>query len=320
MLEVYITAFFLSLFLLYVSGKWIIGGLERTARFLGWREFVVAFFIMAFAASLNNLFVGIASAVNKIPQLSFGDVVGGNVIDLTLALALAILFSPKKEITAESRMVQSASVFTFIAAIFPLILVSDGRLSRIDGGLLIAFFLLYFFWTFSKRDRFGKVYDGPSLNPVKDFKLFLKDLVKIIAGVVLLLIAAEGIVNSAQFFASSFHLPLTLVGILIVGLGNALPETYFAVIAARKGSGWMILGNLMGAVITAALLVLGIVALIRPIEIADFSPFVIARTFMLISVVFFLFFIRNDRKLTEKEAVFLLSIYILFVLSEIFIR
>ncbi len=105
-----------------------------------------------------------------------------------------------------------------------------------------------------------------------------------------------------------------------MGLGNALPETYFAVISAKKGQTWMILGNLMGSVIVPATLVLGIVALICPIEIIDFSPFAIARFFLIISALFFLFFVRTGRKITRKEALFLLLIYIVFVATEILTR
>jgi Ca2+/Na+ antiporter len=107
------------------------------------------------------------------------------------------------------------------------------------------------------------------------------------------------------------------VGILVVGLGNAIPETYFAIIAARKARNWMILGDLMGSVIVATTLVLGIVALIHPIEIVNFSPFAIARFFLIISAMFFLFFVRTERKITTKEALCLLGLYITFVLVEI---
>jgi cation:H+ antiporter len=108
-----------------------------------------------------------------------------------------------------------------------------------------------------------------------------------------------------------------MVGVLIIGVGSALPEIYFAVISARKDEGWMILGNLMGAVIVPATLVLGIIALICPIRIADFSPFLIARIFLIISTLFFFFFIKTDRHLSKKEAFILMGIYIVFILIEI---
>ena len=80
----------------------------------------------------------------------------------------------------------------------------------------------------------------------------------------------------------------------------------------------MVAGNLMGSVIFPATLVLGIVALICPIKINDFSPFLIGRVFLVVSAVFFLIFIRTGKRITKKEAVFLLLIYIAFVLAEIF--
>jgi len=133
-------------------------------------------------------------------------------------------------------------------------------------------------------------------------------------------IAAQGIVASAHFFALNFNLSLILIGVLITGLGSTLPEIYFAIASARKGETWMILGDLMGAVIIPATLVLGIVALICPISNIDFSPFAIARIFLIISAVFFFFFVRTDRVITKKEAFFLLGIYIAFVLVEILTR
>jgi cation:H+ antiporter len=316
MIIFYLFLFFVSCFLIYISGEWVVRSLVRIARFLSWREFVVAFFVMAFAASISNFLVGITSIIHKIPQLSFGDVVGGNVIDLTLAVALAI-FLTKGGLLAESRTVQSTSFFTIATAILPLILILDGRLSRGDGVVLILFFVFYLAWLFSKGERFKKTYDGRISQTVSGFFDFLKDLGKLTLGVILLVGAAEGIVRSAIFFADFLNLSLALVGILIVGIGNALPEIYFSIISARKGDNWIILGNLMGAIVVPSTLVLGMVALLSPIEILDFSSFAVARIFLLISAILFLVFIRSDRRLTKREAFVLLSLYIIFVLVEL---
>jgi len=320
MFWLYLFIFLICCVLLYFSGEWVVGGLMRMARFLGWREFVIAFFVMAFAASLPNLFVGIISAVNEIPQLSFGDVAGNNLVAMTLAVALGVLFAKNKEITAESKTVQTTSVFTIIAAVLPLVLIFDGTLSRIDGILLIAFFIFYMVWLFSKKERFTKIYNTHKISVVKDFKIFFRDLGRLILGIILLLFSAQGIVASAQFFAQSFNIPIILIGLLVTGVGNALPEIYFAISSARKDKDWMILGNLMGAVIVPATLVLGIVSLIYPIRIFDFSSFAIARIFLIISAAFFLIIVRTDRKITKKEALFLLLIYISFVATEIIFR
>jgi cation:H+ antiporter len=312
----YLFIFLVSCFFIYISGELVVRSLIRIARFLGLREFVVAFFVMAFAASISNLLVGASSILHGVPQLSFGDIVGGNVIDLTLAVALAILFT-KGGLPAESRTVQKTSIFTIIIALLPLVLILDGKLGRGDGIILLLFFAIYVFWLFSKKERFKKIYDGKIPSLIKEFRSFIKDVGRLIVGVVLLVGAAEGIVLSSLFFAKTLNFPIVLIGILIVGLGNSLPEIYFSVVSAKKGDNWMILGNLMGAIVVPTTLVLGVVALISPIEILDFSAFAIARIFLLISAFFFLIFIRSDRKLTKKEAFILFAIYIAFILAEI---
>jgi cation:H+ antiporter len=300
--------------LLTFSSKWLVNILSRIALFLKLKEFVVGFFLMAFAASLPNFFVGIIAALNKIPQLSFGDVIGGNIVDLSLVIGLAALFS-RGGLSAQSQTVQGSSIFTIFVAILPLFLVSDHYLSRTDGVLLILSYLFYISWLFSKRERFTKIYDHAPRTI--NFKNFLKDIGSLILSVVLLLAGAKGIVDSASIFSIALGLPIGLIGLFIVGLGNCLPETFFSVQAARRGQDWMILGDLMGGVVMCATLVLGIVALISPIRIADFSPFAIARIFLIISALFFLLCLRSDRKISKKEGILLLLIYVLFLITEI---
>jgi cation:H+ antiporter len=312
----YILIFIFSCFLLFFSGKWIVEALAGIARFLKLREFVVAFFIVAVAGAIPNIFVGISSALRGIPQLSFGDIVGGNLFDLTVAVGIAVLIS--KGISAKSRTIQASSIFTMVVAILPLLLILDGVLGRGDGIILILGFVFYTLWLFSKKERFTKVYEVKNKKPfLKKFKKFSKNIGKVVLGLLILLFASQGIVESASFFAEYFDLPLGLVGVLIVALGNCLPETYFIILAAKSSQNWMILGDLMGSVIIASTLVLGIVAIICPIEIIDFSPFAIGRFFLVLAAIFFLFFVRTDKKISTKEAFILFSFYFLFVLFQL---
>jgi cation:H+ antiporter len=301
--------------MIFYSGKWLMNGLIGMARYLEWKEFVVAFFTVALAGAIPNLFLGISSAVQGIPQLSFGDVIGGNMIDLTIAVALAALVI--KGLPAEGKIIQTTSLFTIAVAILPLFLILDGVLGRVDGIVLIFIFVFYIFWLFSKEERFSKVYEEDEKHAVIDFKKFIIDIGKVILGIVLLILAAQGMVFSALWFAGALNLSLALIGILIIAVGNAIPEIYFAIVSAKQGKAGIVLGNLMGSVVVPATLVLGIVAIICPIQIQDFSPFAIGRFFLIISALFFFFFVRTDRKITRREALFLLGIYALFVLVEV---
>ena len=313
----YIFIFLVSVLFLILSSKWLVKSLTKIAQFLGWREFVFALFIMAFAGSLPNLFVGISSAMRGVPHLSLGEILGGNIVDLTIAAGLAALIS-RNGLTVKSRTVQGTAIFTLIVAILPLFLIYDRLLCRIDGIILLFAFIVYFSWLFSKGERFTRVYEEGEKIGLKEV---LKNLGALFGTLILLLLAAEGIIRSARFFAETLDLPLILIGILIVGLGNALPEIFFGIQAAKKGEDWMVIGGLMGAVISAATLILGIVALIHPIQITyvDFSLLTVTRIFLILAGIFFLFSITTGRKITKKEGIFLLVLYLVFVLTQILV-
>lgn len=312
----YLLIFLVCCVVLYFAGNIVVGGLSRIAKFLGWNEFAVAFFIMALASTLPNFFLAVMSVINGVPELSLGDVMGGNVVDMTLAIALATFFS-KKGIDSKSRMVQTSLIFTFFAAILPLILLLDNSLSRIDGMILLLFFFGYIYWLLSKKERFKSIYSGHDISLGKDIGRFVRDLAKVIGGAAVLMAAAQLIVISANAFSVDYGVSLSLVGILIIGLGNSFPEIYFGIVSARANKTKMILGDIMGAIILPGTLVLGLVALISPIEIENFSMFAAARYFLLVAAGFFYVCVRSDQKVTKKEAVVLLSVYIGFLIAEV---
>jgi len=307
------------IFLSWLSSR-LIKSLISIAKYLHWREFIIAFFVMAFAVSLPNLFTDINAVLQGKPELAFGDIIGGNLVDLTLILAIATFFSGKKGIEAESKMVQQSAVFTTIIAVLPLLLAFDGTLHRHDGFILIIAFLLYAWWIFSKKERFQSVYKNGGPNILKNYKIFLLDLLKIVVLIVLLLMASQAVVWSAQYFSSKLGISLALVGILIVGLGNAFPEAYFAIVSAREGKNWLVLGDLMGSVIVCSTLVLGVIGILWPFEIKDLSPFINARLFLIVASVLSLIFIKSHKRITQKEGFILLFIYIIFLLVEVFIN
>ncbi|MBX4200863.1 hypothetical protein KW786_01920 [Candidatus Parcubacteria bacterium] len=315
----FVIIFIVSCLVLSWLSSRLVTSMVSVAHYLRWREFIVAFFVMAFAASLPNLFVDLSAAFHGIPELAFGDIIGGNLVDLTLVMGIAILFS-KRAISTESDMVQKSAIFTAIIAVLPLLLVLDSSLGRIDGLILISAFVAYSIWIFSKKERFKKNYRSPDKNPVAGFKGFLSNLVKISFLLLLLLVASQAVVASAQFFSQVMGVSIALVGILIVSIGNAFPEGYFSIISARKEENWLLLGDLMGSVIVCSTLVLGIVALIFPFTITDFSPFLIARIFLIVGSLAALIFIRSGRKITKKEGILLLLIYIVFLIAEILIK
>jgi len=303
-----------SFLLLALAGKWLIDALSRIGICLKLKEFVLAFFVVGIGATIPNLIIGVVSAFNGIPELSFGDVVGSNIFDISIVVGLAALIS-RGGLSSNSRTVQGSSIFMVVIALLPLFLILDGNLSRTDGILLLAGFAIYILWLFSKKDRFTKVYENCQQKFSR--REIVKDVFTILTGLILLIIGGQGVVHSATFLYETFHLPLGLIGIFVVAIGTCLPETFFSLQAARKGHDWMILGNQMGNVAITSTFILGIVSLITPIKIVDFSPFIIARIFLIIAVLSFLFLIKTGQKITRKEGLVLIGIYVAFLIAEI---
>jgi len=313
---IYFLIFGFSFLILFFSGEVAINSFKKIAKFLGLKEFVVAFFLLAFAASLPNLLVGLSSAFNNISELCFGDVTGNNLVALTLTMGLAAIIS-RGGLSTSSRTVETSSFFTMLAAILPLVLVLDNKLSRLDGLLLILFFCFYVYWLFSKKERFTKSFNGEEKIKLANF---LIDLLKAIFALILLIVAAQGVIFSAKYFADFFNISLVLVGILITGFFGSLADIFFIVSSTRKSQDYFILGDLMGGVIIPSTLILGIVSIISPIEISGILTLVVARIFLFLAAFFFFFLLKTHSRISKFEGTFLIFLYIIFIISEILVK
>jgi cation:H+ antiporter len=310
-----ILIFIASCLVLVRSGIWVVQALSKIAQFLKWREFIVASILMAFTTSLPELFIGVTSSFHQKPQLSFGDIIGANIIALTLVIGIGAILA--KGLRFEGKILQRSSLYAAFIAPLPLLLMMDGKISRIDGVILFLAFGLYFYRLLSQEERFSKILSNSFNRDRVGFKLFLKDLGIFLGGVFLLLISAEGIVFSASSFAAEFNLPLVIIGAFLVALGTSLPELTFGIRSITMGHREMILGDVMGSVVINSTLILGLVALICPFEIANFSPYFIGIIFTVAAALFFTIFSRTSGTISKREAIFLILIYITFILFEI---
>ena len=320
----FIGLFIVSCIVLLYSSTLLVDALEKIALYLRIREFIIALFLFAIGASIPNLMVGVISAVRALATgnqilttLSLGDVMGGNILDLSLGLGLAILFS-NNGIEANSKTVQFSAIAAIFFATLPLLLMLDGSISRIDGVILIFGYIFYALWVFSDKSRITRPYSKSERKP--SGKVFAKSFSKAIMGIFLLMLGGYGIVESAIQFSSHFGLSIGIIGLIVVALANAAPEIFFAIQAAKRGQEWMVLGDLLGGIITCSTLVLGIVAIISPIIVEAISFSVISRVFLILICLFFIVSVRNDRRLSKKEGGLLIVLYVLFLISEMVFR
>lgn len=305
--------FAVACFILVVSGTGLVRTVTKIAQFLRVSEFAAAFVIMAVATSLPELSVGITSAIAEEPALSFGNVIGANILDLTLVLGIIIIAA--RGIKIREKVIKRDSKWMSIITILPLILFLIGNsLSRIDGVILIAIFLVYSYRMFKTRKRHEKKLKEKIGRYEIIFTVFL-----FVICLALLFVSANFVVKYASALAIELSLPPIMIGLFLISIGTTLPELTFGVRAAMLKHGQMALGDQIGTVICNSTFIIGLTALICPIT-AAFTPFVIAFAFLILVSFLLITFIESGNMLGIKEGIFLVLIYIFFIMIEFYMK
>ncbi|OGJ17348.1 hypothetical protein A3K74_01860 [Candidatus Pacearchaeota archaeon RBG_13_33_26] len=284
---------------------------SRLAKNLHLSEFVVSFFIIAIISTLPEATISIISAFNGEPQLGLGTLLGAKIADLTLVLGIAVLFS-SGGIKVKSKILQNNFLYLFLL-LFPLILGFDGEFSRIDGIILVLVGISFFIKIIIDRKKFRKKF-----NNIKRGS-FLKNSVLLTLSLAALLIGAFFAVKFATNFAYEAKVPEILIGITILALGTCLPELFFSIKAARSNRDELVLGDLLGTVITDATIILGIVALICPFTYNPINIYVLGGGIFLAGI-FTIWFMKTNRSINKFEGLFLILLYILFIFISFFIN
>ncbi|MFY9462308.1 MAG: sodium:calcium antiporter [Candidatus Sungiibacteriota bacterium] len=299
--------FVVGIMLLVRTSGWLVSLLTWMARYLKMSEYTVAFILMAAATSVPELFVGLNSALTGFPELSFGNILGANLLNVTLVLGVAALF---RAITLEDERITHGASFVFTLTLTPLIMLFDGVLSRIDGALLVLIFFAYLRYLFVTSRLPDHNINTIELTPAA-FGEFVKKLFLFIGGVLLLLVASRIVVFAAGAAAARFGIPAFLVGLIVVSLGTTLPELTFAIRSAFAGHSGMSFGNAIGSVVFNLLFILGIVAMIQPIVLQGTrTPAFIS--LLAVTGISLLLYItsRISGQISRLMGVFLIAVYI----------
>ena len=164
--------FILSCLFLVLSGSWTIKYITRLAASLRISHFSIGFIIMALATSFPELFVGISSALAKNPSISLGNVIGANILDLTLVIAIPALLGAGIKI--KSKTLKRDSIMMLLTALAPLILTAfDKTLSRSDGVILILIFIVYGWHLFTEKIDFKTNIEKKNTDKIINILFFL---------------------------------------------------------------------------------------------------------------------------------------------------
>ena len=306
--------FLLSAIVLVISATFLVKSLSRIADFLRISEFTAAFIIMAVATSIPELFVGISSALSDVPALSLGNVIGASILDLTLLVGIFVLMG--KGIKMENGKIGKDVYFMLIGIILLIgLFVHQQGLSRIDGIILVGFFIMNSIRLLRKRRKYKAKFEENNLRRWQIISSVFIFLVALVA----LFFSSKYAVTYASLIAIDFQLPEIIIGLFLLSLATVLPELIFGIRAVRMGHKEMAIGDQTGTVLANICLIAGIVAIIKPIE-AVFMPFMISAAFLFVSAFIFITFLKSGKKIEVGEGIGLILLYILFMIIEFFAK
>ncbi|MCX6737941.1 MAG: sodium:calcium antiporter [Candidatus Parcubacteria bacterium] len=320
----YILFFIIAAIILAKAGNWTANSMLKVAKFLRWKKFIVATILMGFLTSTPEFFVAITSAAAKKTELSFGNIIGADIILLTIVIGIGVLIGGNIKI--KDKTLHRSMMFASLYALLPLFLIMDGEVSRWDGVILIAAMIFYLRELIIRQREVGDKYlndkqDADNPQDIRgEFKDFFKNLTIFLTGLALIILCAELMVFSAGRLALAFNIPLVLIGILGVAIGTSLPELTLGIRSALMKENDLILGNVFGSVIINSTFILGTAALICPFRIYDLPLYVDGFIFTGFTVFIFLIFAKTRNEIDRREAKFLLFLYALFFVIQFFLK
>lgn len=253
-----------GLVLLVKGADWLVDGASVLAKKNNISDLAIGLTIVAFGTSAPELVVNAVAASGNYPDIVFGNIIGSNNFNLLAILGIAGLITP---LAVQSSTVWKEIPFSLLAAIALFFLVNNyilsdaGFLSRYDGFLLLFFFaaFLYYVATQLKADPNAEVVENKDYSTLKIWGLIILGLAGLVGG-------GKLVVDNAVSIAQSLGVSEKIIGLTIVAAGTSLPELATSVVAAMKKNAAIAIGNIVGSNIFNIFLILGVSALIRPLE------------------------------------------------------
>ena len=251
-------------FVFLVKGAdWFVDGAAGIATKFGIPQLVIGLTIVAMGTSAPEAAVSLTAAASGNADITIGNIVGSNTLNIFIILGITALVYPVA--VQKSSLVVDIPVVIGISAML-LILGFDGKISRLDGILMLVVFALYLFYLFWDAKK-SKSLSSESVEESEEIKKLslLKALIFTVIGLVLIVAGSNCVVSSATYVAKVLGLSERFIGLTIVALGTSLPELFTSVTAAIKKNSDIAVGNIVGSNIFNILFVVGLSGLIIPV-------------------------------------------------------
>ncbi|MCS6179433.1 calcium/sodium antiporter [Shewanella baltica] len=251
--------------ILTLGAEALVRGASAIALRLGITPLIIGLTIVAFGTSAPELAVSVKSALAGNSGIALGNVIGSNIANIGLILAITALIRP---IQVQSQVVKRDIPLMILASMLFWGLLLDGELSLIDGVVLLS--LLFGYLTFSyissKNSKNEEEIEAGPNNPLLSGLFILVGISMLVGGGILF-------VNGAVDLAKTFGVSEVIIGLTIVAIGTSMPELVTSVIAALKGQSDIAIGNVVGSNLFNILGILGVTAIVHPVSSLGFQPF-----------------------------------------------
>ncbi len=267
---------------------------ERIALKFKIPEFIIGATLIALGTSLPEMAASIAASYNGKPDIAIANVIGSNILNITLVLATVFIIS--KKINPSRDFFAKDSTWALVPVLVFILMILDGVISRFDAALLLLLMGAYLLFLLQDAKNIPEE-DMEDLD--ESTFTWAKVIPLLFVGFVLVIIGAHFTVESASEIAKDFGISEWIIGIIMISLGTSLPELVVSISAATRGKVDMAIGNIIGSNMANTTVVLGAAALTNPMTI-NASAYLFDIATMIVATLLLVFITAN--KLYNKSA------------------
>ena len=313
--------FFVSFVMLFIGGDLLVRSSVSIALKMRISTLVVGMTVVSFATSTPELFVSVESALLGITDITFGNIIGSNISNITLVLGLtAIVFriniSPKTKQFYFPTMLATSLLLGIVLYFF----------NEINLYIGLCFVVLLVLFTFSliktsRKENSQNIQE--EINSGTEMPTY-KAVLFMIAGILLLSFGANFLIDGTTLIAQEFGFTERVISVSLIAIGTSIPELATSLVAAFKKEENLAVGNLIGSNIFNILAVLGITSIIKPIslslinhEVVSFLNHPLFSDFCwMISITILLgvfIYLMTKNTINHFEGFFLFAVYTVFI-------
>ena len=253
-----------GLALLIWSADLFVEGAAVTARRLGAPPLLIGMVVVGFGTSAPEMVVAVLAAIQGNPGLALGNAYGSNIANIALILGATALVHP---LLVQRRVLRVELPLLTAITLLAGYQLLDGCLSRLDAVILLSVFTVQMSWSVWRGLKQPTAPSKPAPQPPDDLMSMKQALLRLAGGMIVLIGSSRILVWGAVEIARNFGVSDLVIGLTVVAFGTSLPELASSLAAARKGEPDIALGNVIGSNQFNTLAVVGLAAIIQPLQV-----------------------------------------------------